>query len=238
MYAPEHMPEPFPASDWPAERPRGALDERLERAPTFGPGDVAALRANYAGKVTLIDRQIGELLEVVEQRGELDDTVIAFTTDHGEMNGDHGLIYKSNLLNSAVRVPMLLRTPETRKGSAAGGVCQSPVEWFDVGPTLVELAQATLRHTQFARSLVPALSDPEAEIRSEAISEIHGEVMILDRRWEMALNREGEPYLLFDLENDPRELRNLAGLPRVAEVERALGQRILKRLVQTQVILG
>ena len=238
LYAPECMPEPIPAPDWPAERPRGLLDERLERAPRFETGDVGALRANYAGKVTLIDRQIGEILDLVERRGELEETVIAFTSDHGEMNGDHGLIYKSNFLSGAVRVPILVRTPETAQGSVAGRVCESPVEWFDLGPTLVELAGAMLGHTQFARSLVPALADPAVEIRSEAISEIHGEVMVLDRRWKMALNSEGKPYLLFDLENDPRELRNLAGLPRMAKVERELSQRILERIVQAQVILG
>jgi choline-sulfatase len=141
------------------------LDERLANAPKFDSGDVGRLRADYAGKVTLIDHQIGEILQGIEQRGELANTAIAFSSDHGEMNGDYGLIYKSNFLDGAVRVPMLLRTPASVDSPNAGRVCDSPVEWFDLGPTLVELAGGTLSHQQFARSLLPVLSAPDAEQR-------------------------------------------------------------------------
>ena len=123
--------------------------EHFEAVRSGVPGLVVeGLRADYAGKVTLIDHQIGEILQVIEQRGELGNTVIAFTSDHGEMNGDYGLIYKSNFLNGAVRVPMLLRTSDTVGSPLAGRTCDSPVEWFDLGPTLVELAGGTLAHQQ------------------------------------------------------------------------------------------
>jgi choline-sulfatase len=183
----------------------------------------------------LIDRQVGEILQTIERRGEMDNTVIAFSSDHGEMNGDHGLIYKSNFFDGAVRVPMLLRTPDTVGTLLAGSVNRRPVEWFDLGPTLVELAGGSLDHQQFARSLVPFFSRPEAKHRQEAISEFRGEVMILDQRWKMAINRDGLPYLLFDQVDDPQETRNLVGLPEVAAIEDALRQRVLERLVQAQV---
>ena len=235
MYDPASMPPAVPCPEEERARPRGVLDDRLSAAPTFEPGDVGKLRANYAGKVTLIDHQIGEILQVIEARGELGNTVISFTSDHGEMNGDYGLIYKQTFLNGAVRVPMLLRTPETVGSPAAGQVCDSPVEWFDLGPTMAELAGGSLSYQQFARSLVPLLSDPTVPHRSEAISELRGELMILNRRWKMAVNRDGLPYLLFDVENDPRETRNLVGLPEMAGVEDELRRRLLERLVQTQV---
>jgi arylsulfatase A-like enzyme len=130
---------------------------------------------------------------------------------------------------------MLLRTPDTVDSPVAGCVSKSPVEWFDLGPTLVELAGGALAHQQFARSLVPLLSRPESTHRDEAISEFRGEVMILERRWKMALNREGLPYLLFDRENDPQEAHNLVGLPEVAAIKDTLRRRILERLVQAQV---
>jgi choline-sulfatase len=234
MYDPGSMPPSVPCPEEGRARPRGVLDDRLSAAPTFEPGDVGKLRANYAGKVTLIDHQIGEILEAIEARGELGNTVISLTSDHGEMNGDYGLIYKQTFLNGAVRVPMLLRTPETVGSPVAGQVCDSPVEWFDLGPTVVDLAGGPLSHQQFARSLVPLLSDPAAPHRSEAISELRGELMILDRRWKMAVNRRGLPYLLFDLESDPRETCNLVGLPEMADVENELRRRLLERLVQTQ----
>ena len=156
---------------------------------------------------------------------------IVHTSDHGEMNGDYGLIYKSNFLNGAVRIPLLVRTPDSTN---AGSICESPVEWIDIGPTLVELAGGELEHRQFGKSLCPVLTQPETTHREFAISEIEGEVMLLNQEWKAALNAEGEVYLLFDVQNDPDETQNLAGGPEVADVETALRLQILERLMQTQ----
>ena len=231
MYDPETMPPavPRPATE---ERPRGHLDRVLQRMnPKFESGEIGRLRANYAGNVTLIDDQIGEILDAIAARGELDNTVIVHTSDHGEMNGDYGLIYKSNFLNGAVRIPLLVRTPDN---THAGRLCDSPVEWIDIGPTLVELVGGELEHRQFGKSLCPVLTQPESEHRDFAISEIDGEIMLLNREWKAALNTDGEVYLLFDVQNDPNETNNLAGQPEVSDIETALRLQILERLVQTQ----
>ena len=231
MYNPEDMP---PAISRPpaGERPRGHLDRAMRRMnPAFEPGEVGRLRANYAGNVTLIDDQIGEILDAIEARGELENTIIVHTSDHGEMNGDYGLIYKSNFLNGAVRIPLLVRTPDSTN---AGSVCESPVEWIDIGPTLVEMAGGELTHRQFGESLCPVLTQPEATHRDFAISEIEGEIMLLNREWKAALNADGEVYLLFDVQNDPNEIQNLAGRSEVADIETALRLQILEWLVQTQ----
>ena len=231
MYDPEDMPPaiPRPAA---GERPHGHLDRLMRRVnPTFEPGEIGRLRANYAGNVTLIDTQIGEILDAIAARGELENTVIVHTSDHGEMNGDYGLIYKSNFLNGAVRIPMLVRTPDN---SNSGTVCESPVEWLDIGPTLVELTGSELQHRQFGKSLCPVLTNPDATHRDFAISEIQGEIMLLNQEWKAALNADGEVYLLFDVQNDPNETNNLAGKPEVADVETTLRLQILERLMQTQ----
>lgn len=102
MYRAEDMPLPLPDSE---DKFDSEVMNKVSR-PEFDADDVAAMRADYAGNVTLIDDQIGRLLKVIEDRGELDNTVIVFTSDHGEMNGDHGIIYKSNFYNAAVRVPL------------------------------------------------------------------------------------------------------------------------------------
>jgi len=236
MYDPDDMPPAIPRPSA-GERPQGHLDRLMQRVnPTFEPGEIGRLRANYAGNVTLIDDQIGEILDAIEARGELENTIIVHTSDHGEMNGDYGLIYKSNFLNGAVRIPLLVRTP---KGSGlqtppTGTICESPVEWIDIGPTLVELAGGELQHRQFGKSLCPVLTQPETTHRDFAISEIEGEIMLLNREWKMALNANGEVYLLFDVQNDPNETHNLAGRPEVTDVETALRLRILERLMQTQ----
>ena len=231
MYDPEDMPPAIPRP--PAgERPKGHLDRLMQRVnPTFEPGEIGRLRANYAGNVTLIDDQIGEILGAIEARGELENTIIVHTSDHGEMNGDYGLIYKSNFLNGAVRIPLLVRTPDSTN---AGSVCESPVEWIDIGPTLVELAGGELEHRQFGKSLCPVLTQPEATHRDFAISEVEGEIMLLNRGWKIVLNADGEVYLLFDVRNDPNEIQNLAGRPEVVDIERVLRLQILERLMQTQ----
>ena len=236
MYDPEEMPPAIPRQSA-GDRPSGHLDRLMERVnPTFEPGEIGRLRANYAGNVTLIDDQIGEILDAVEARGELENTVIVHTSDHGEMNGDHGLIYKSNFLNGAVRIPLLVRLPKVSglQTPPTGITCESPVEWLDIGPTLVELAGGELEHRQFGKSLCPVLTDPEATHRDFAISEIEGEIMLLNREWKAVLNADGEIYLLFDVQNDPNETDNLAGKPEVADVETALRLQILERLMQTQ----
>jgi len=234
MYDPRAMPLPVPPAEDDHQRPRGWLDFYMARSDyRFDPGDEAAIRANYAGNVTLIDHQIGEILDVIEDRGELDNTVVAFTSDHGEMNGDWGLIHKMNFLNGALRVPMIVRTPEI----AASGrpiVNGSMVENCDVGPTLVELAGGTIEYQQFAKSLCPAMASPEVEHRPDAISEFRGEFMLMNRKWKMAVNREGQSYLLFDMENDPDETHNLAGLPESRPVEDELRLRLLERISQSQ----
>ena len=78
------------------------------------------------------------------------------------------------------------------------------------------------------------LSEPETTHREFAVSEIEGEIMLLNQEWKAALNASGEVYLLFDVRNDPDEIDNLAGRPEVADIETALRLQILERLLQTQ----
>ncbi len=234
MYDPADMPPPVPRPRDDHPRPRGWLDYYMERGtPRFDPGDQAAMRANYAGNVTLIDDQIGEILAVIEARGELDNTVIAFTSDHGEMNGDWDLIYKMNFLDGALRVPLIVRTPETAAG-AGGWVNDSPAENSDVGPTLAELAGAELNHRQFAKSLAPALAQRDTRHREDAVSEFRQEFALTDGKWKLATNREGEAYLLFDLREDPAETRNLAGSAEHRDIADAMRLRLFERIAATQ----
>ncbi|MEJ7831834.1 MAG: sulfatase-like hydrolase/transferase [Nocardioides sp.] len=229
MFDPASMPPPWERIPDTQERPQGRLDRKMAKGPAFEPGDVGRLRANYAGNMALIDDQIGELLAVLEERGELENTVIALVADHGEMNGDFGLLYKQNFLNPAVRVPFLVSAP----GMVGGATSAAPVELMDIGATLLELAGVEPIKGSHARSVVPVLQDPLAPHRDAALSEFAGEVMLATTEWKMSLNRHGEIFQLFDLINDPRETRNLAALPEVADVEQELRRLALQRLVQT-----
>ena len=154
-YDPDRMPRPIPRPSNHSDRPKGWLEEYIERAsPTFDPGDEAAMRANYAGNVTRIDDQIGEILRTIESRDELDNTIIAFTSDHGEMNGDWGLIYKMNFRDGAARVPLIFRTPATARNGEPT-IVDSPVENCDLEPTLIDLAGGEIEYRQFGHTLTP-----------------------------------------------------------------------------------
>lgn len=234
MYNPNDMPPAIPRPSV-GDRPQGNLDNKMKNMnPIFEDGEIGRLRADYAGNITLIDDQIGEILDTLQERGELENTVIVHCSDHGEMNGDYGLIYKSNFLNGAVRVPLLVRTPETMKNDTSNRICESPVEWMDIGPTLVEVAGGELEHRQFGKSLSTVLADTEVNHREYAISQLSREIMLLNREWKIALNRDKMPYLLFNVQDDPDEIKNLAGLPAMKEIETQLRSQILEFLSQTQ----
>lgn len=255
MYDRRAMPAPVVRVPTAHERPRGHLDRLMgedvpereyesstpskdvapNHAPELTSDEVLQMRADYAGNVSLIDEQIGKVLEVIDKRGELENTVIVFTSDHGEMNGDHGLIYKENFLDPAARVPLIVRTPATLAGPVRGCSVDSPVEWFDVGPTLVELAGADIEYRQFAKSLVPVLEGASQSHRDDAMSEIWGEHMIVAGRWKMTVNTQGRPYMLYDLAEDPSETRNLAGLSDYHDVEVALVLRLFERVAESYV---
>ena len=244
MYDRSAMPDPIGFEDA-GSGPKGNLNKMFETGETdpvsgapytasgradLPPEQIAAMRADYAGSVSLIDEQIGGLFETIEARGEWDNTVVVLVSDHGEMNGDFGLIYKSNFMNSAARVPLLVRGP----GIDGGRVCDSPVEWFDVGPTLAEYAGTELDYKQFAKPLQPCLADTNTKIRGESLCELRREIMITDEKWKMAVNQDGEPYLLFDLQDDPCESRNLAGKDDYKDVETELKLRMFDRVLQAQ----
>src|SRR5437660_5463807 len=154
IYRADDMPEPLKRPRVRYHGPAGELDRKFAESPAKI-DNARELRASYAGKVTLIDDQIGEILKEIETRGELDRTVILLTSDHGEMNGDYDLIHKSNFLNPAVRIPLIVSTSEIRESSLTGRIIDRPLELFDAGPTLSDFAEAKINYPNFARSLSP-----------------------------------------------------------------------------------
>lgn len=242
-YAGRYRPEDMPAATQfdrvrrrrrDGKPPRGRLQGRLEHRPRgLSKDDIARIRADYAGHVTLIDDQIGELLAAVERRGEADNTVVVLIADHGELNGDFGLIYKSVLLGPAVRIPMVIAVPQGLRGGTSGAVADTVVELTDIGPTLLDLAGAGEKFGRGA-SLVPVLETPGTVHRDVALSGFRHEWMATTPSWKIAVNRQGTPYLLFDLENDPYERRNLAGMRQYRDVEEQLLSQLQQRVGETR----
>lgn len=227
MFAAADMPPPAAVPKSVAGHPVGELEDRLATRPSLAAAEVAALRADYAGEVSLIDSLVGEILQVVRDRGEWDRTIIVFTSDHGEMNGDAGLLYKEVFLDGAVRVPLLIRDPI----GPAERVVSDPVELIDVAATILDLAGVS-KDGNFAKSVSMGGSvrgDGSRAPRSDVLSEYKGEVMLATPDWKIGLNAEGETYLLFDRSTD--ESVNLAGDASVADTQHQLERRVLQRLV-------
>lgn len=226
LHDPAGAPAPAPAPTSAGTRPTGYLDERLATRPPLSPEQIAAMRADYAGGVSLIDDLVGRIFATIKARGEWDRTIIVFTSDHGEMNGDAGLIYKNVFLDGSCRVPLIIRdptTPTARDESA-------PVEMFDVAPTMLELAGID-HDFGFTQSLAGLVRGDAAAPRSSALSEYDGEVLLVTDEWKAAVNRDGDIYLLFD--RAAGESENLAGVEASRGIEDELRRLMLERLVQS-----
>jgi arylsulfatase len=207
------------------EQVRGLLRKAFDSnyySPRLEPSEVRAMRTNYAGNVTLIDDQIGTILEVVRRRGELDRTVIVFTSDHGEMNGDQGLIYKANFLDPVIEVPLIIRPPA---GSGSHDL-RVVAELMDVGATLVDYAGGRLASQSQARSLRPLIEGGSTQHRELAVTEFLGHTAMMNSSWKIEFGPDDHPTLLFDRASDPLEQVNLVDDSRYAGVISQLGDRL------------
>jgi len=213
MYAPADMPAPRPVTLHATET-RGLL-KPLYQSAVYSPDDlsavdIAAMRANYAGNVTLIDDEIGKIIETIHRRGELDRTLIVFTSDHGEMNGDHGLLYKANFFDPAIKVPLIIAPPGFVYRGARGVTCSALVELMDVGATIMAYAEAgELSHWQ-ARSLRDLVDSRVSNHRENAVSEFRGHTCVVSERLKVEFDSLLNPVLAFDRTSDPQEQADLS----------------------------
>ena len=234
LYAPEDMPDPLPRMRHLGEnRPKGEFDRLAEKKKIqCTPETAREIRANYCGGVTLIDHMIGEIIEVIRKRGEWDNTVVLFTSDHGEMNGDHGIVNKRTFLRSALNIPLIVRTPETAR--SGGRQSDAMVSLLDVGPTLVDLAGGQLDYIQFGRSVRPVVDGLSQTHRDYILSEYGGEILYMDQEWKLVTNKRGEPYLLFCLPEDQDEQSDLAGTPEGELAWDILSKKLLYALAENR----
>ena len=109
-------------------------------------------RAFYLANVTMIDEKIGQIMESLEAKGYLENAVVIFTSDHGDCLGDHGLNQKWSMYDIVTRVPAIVWSPgRFGAGRTVDALCQ----WFDLGPTILELAGVQPDPSMEARSLLP-----------------------------------------------------------------------------------
>jgi arylsulfatase A-like enzyme len=198
----------------------------------------------YMGLIKQCDDQLGRLLDFLEESGRLQDTMIVLTSDHGDYLGDHWLGEKDLFHDPSVKVPLIVYDPSREADATRGTVCDELVETIDLAATFIEMAGAEAPgHIVEGRSLLPLLrGEKPADWRDFAISEYDYSTtpmaaeldvpprqarlfMVADKRWKY-IHAEGFRPMLFDLENDPREFRDLGGDPEYEAARQMMAERL------------
>lgn len=165
------------------------------------PEVVLARRQNYASMIENIDRHVGSMIERVEQRGELANTIIVYSSDHGEMLGDHGRWGKSLWYTPSSGIPLIVSGPGMRSGTCSDAL----VSLHDLAATFLDYAQAEPLPDSDARTLRAPLEGRGTKHRDYVISGLGNWRMIFDGRYKCVRGASASP-LLFDLQEDPHEL--------------------------------
>jgi len=163
-------------------------------------------RRQYSAAVELIDDHVGLMLAALERRGMLENTVILFSSDHGEMLGDHGLYTKCVPYEGSVRVPLIAAGP----GIAGGRTSDVLVELIDLNPTMCELAGLPRQEYIDAESLVGVLDGTRDEHRTETASMHRSDFRLVRTREHKLIQCDTGFTELYDLQGDPDELENIA----------------------------
>lgn len=188
------------------------------RSTQYTPEIHNAIRRNYSAMVENIDRLLGVYIEELRKRGELDNTLIAFSSDHGEMLGDHDRWSKSLPYHASAGVPLAVAGPGVRRGH----VSDAPVSIMDLAATFLEYGNVARPADMDSRSLKPLLDGKTDTHRDYVMSGLGKWRLAFDGRYKLVRGfdprgrgkkdaAKGQtPQLLFDLKNDPHENENIA----------------------------
>lgn len=199
------------------------------------------IKAYYWASISFIDYQVGRMLDALEETGQLDNTLIIFSSDHGEFLGDYNCFGKRSFLDSAARVPMICRLPGTFE---AGAVCDTPVSLIDVMPTALAAAEVkeipSIGGVPAGRGGLSLDGEDMAQIAdgTSARGLVFGHYqgadagiyMAVSRDWKYIWSAADNKELFFDRINDPQELRN-----RAYNVACGAGVRKMRQLLQDHI---
>lgn len=193
--------------------------------------EVRRARRAYLANVSYFDSKVGAIVKALEDTGEIDNTLIIVTADHGDMLGERGLWYKMTFFEHSARVPMIFAGPSVSKG-----VVSNACSLVDLFPTFLDVAGGgpdMLGEPIDGRSLVPLACGEDAP-EDVAIGEYCAEmtpwpVFMIRRGTLKYIHCDVDPPQLYDLSNDPEERRNLAGDPAYAEAAAAFAKEVAAR---------
>ena len=223
--------------------------------------ELRQMRACYYGMMNEVDDAVGRIVAHLKATGEYDNTLIIFTCDHGEMGGDHYTWGKELYFDPSFYIPLIIRDPRPQADAARGSQVSHFTESVDLMPTVLDWLGATAPAQCDGRSLLPFLSGStpehwreeahmELDFRSSPWGSFDGEAalglvpdecqlaIIRGRRWKY-VHFAALPALLFDLQEDPTEMHNLAQDPAYQSILLEMAQKMLSwRLCQQEHVLS
>lgn len=238
MYPPAEMPVP---ENFMPEHPfdNGEMRIRDEVLAPFPrtPEIVQQHIADYYGMISHMDAEIGRVLKTLEATGQLENTLIIYTADHGLAVGQHGLLGKQNLYSHSIRVPSIFAGPGVPEGKTVDALTYL----YDVFPTVCELTAVACPDTVEGRSLVPLMNGSAERVR-ETVFAAYRDIQrtVSDGRWKLIRYYVSEEtgagtnrIQLFDLANDPGETTELSALSEHAERIQSLAADMQQWQIET-----
>lgn len=216
---------------WEAHRRDGDTQAAIAR---LSPQMLHRARAGYYGHMTHIDHQINRILESLADFGLAEDTVIAFTSDHGEMMGDHDMFRKALPYEGSARVPLIIS--DSRNKQASPRTVDQVVELRDIMPTLLDLAGLEIPDSVDGVSLAPYVRGdgyplfPREHLHGEHVYFGQSIQWVTDGRYKYVWGSAEGVEQLFDLREDPAETQNLAVFPEHADLLAAWRDRLIADL--------
>ena len=209
LYDPRTAPAPF-GSEADLDDRNPYIDQvRITHAVrTLSPEAWQVIRTYYYGCITFLDAMIGRVLDRLKEMGKLEETLVLFAADHGDLLGDFGSCFKANHLNGSVRVPLIVAGP----GVAEGVVSRALVGLQDILPTLATAAGTTLGQAVHGVDLTSHLADPTVSVRevfySQTLESPWQSAMVADGTWKYIYSEANATEELYDQESDPDERIN------------------------------
>ena len=178
----------------------------LSDSKTMTDDAVRGMRRAYSADISIVDDGVDRILTALEEKDLLDDTWVIYTSDHGEMGGNHGLMSKCVLYEPAVRVPLIVRPPD----GCPPRVVDALIEHIDVPATVREIAGAPELPVSDGRSLLGYLGGEDPLPRSVSVSENWGFASFETEHFRMVVDEDAlVPCQLFDVLDDPGEDHDL-----------------------------
>jgi arylsulfatase A-like enzyme len=186
--------------------------------------------AYYYAELSYMDRQVGRIIAAVEQSGQLNNTIVIFTSDHGRGLGSHGLVGYHCMYEHSITVPVIFYG----KGIPAGVISQAQCYLRDLFPTVCELSGATVPATVEGRSLAPVLSGKKTQVYDEVYACFKEfSRMVRGDRWKCIYYPQLDKVQLFDLQTDPHEVNDLSQAPQHAQTLAQMQAKLIRWMRQS-----